>query len=104
MSQKKKQPKRQKHVPQRTCVVCREKKDKRELFRIVNNAEEGVIIDPSGKKNGRGAYVCNSADCWTKVEMTTILDGALRAKVEPDKKMMLIHRFQEIQNELGQTG
>ena len=104
MTKKKKQPKRQKHVPQRTCVVCREKKDKRDLLRIVNNAEDGIIIDPTGKKNGRGAYVCYAADCWTKVETTTILDSALRAPVEPDKKMMLKDRFLELQNELGQTG
>ena len=101
---KKKQPRRQKHVPQRTCVVCREKKDKRDLLRIVNNAEEGVIIDLTGKKNGRGAYVCHSADCWIKVEKSTVLDSALRASVEPDKKMMLKNRFLEIQKELGPTG
>ena len=101
---KKKQPRRQKHVPQRTCVVCREKKDKRDLLRIVNNAEDGIIIDLTGKKNGRGAYVCDSADCWNKVETSTVIDSALRASVEPDKKMMLKNRFLEIQKELGPTG
>ncbi len=103
-SAKKKQPKRQKHAPQRTCVVCREKKDKRDLLRIVNNADDGVMIDLTGKKNGRGAYVCSSATCWDKVKQTNILDSALKAQVGPDTKMNLINRFQELQKEMGITG
>lgn len=87
---KKKAPRRQKHIPQRTCVICREKKEKRDLIRIVNHAEEGIIIDPTGKKNGRGAYICHAPACWEKMIKTPILDKALRAEVSSDVKKSLL--------------
>ncbi len=57
---------RPKHRPQRTCIVCRETKDKRELIRVVRTPEGQLIIDPTGKANGRGAYLCRQASCWEK--------------------------------------
>lgn len=57
---------RQKHRPQRTCVVCRESKDKRDLIRIVRTPAGAVVVDPTGKANGRGAYLCRQADCLEK--------------------------------------
>ena len=57
---------RQKHKPQRTCIVCRETKDKWELIRIVRTPTGQVIVDPTGKANGRGAYICRAADCLEK--------------------------------------
>ena len=54
---------RKKHKPQRTCIVCRQVKDKRDLIRLVRTPEGEIIIDPTGKANGRGAYVCKSANC-----------------------------------------
>ncbi|MBI5929383.1 MAG: YlxR family protein [Chloroflexi bacterium] len=59
----KQQPPRKK-IPQRTCVVCRKVDNKRALVRLVRTPEEGVQVDPSGKKNGRGAYMCNDVTCW----------------------------------------
>ena len=47
----------------RMCVGCREMKEKRELIRVVRSPEGEVSLDPGGKKSGRGAYVCRSADC-----------------------------------------
>lgn len=62
----KKQVKRPKHVPLRTCISCRETKPKRELLRIVRTPEpdEHVVIDATGKKSGRGAYICARLSCW----------------------------------------
>ena len=60
-----------KHIPQRTCVGCREVLAKRSLTRIVRTSE-GVRIDPSGKIDGRGAYVHNKRSCWERA-----LKGAL---------------------------
>ncbi len=74
-----KKPARQKHIPQRTCVVCRQTADKRRLIRLVNTPGEGLIIDPTGKRNGRGAYLCDQATCWEQALATDILDKALRA-------------------------
>jgi uncharacterized protein len=54
---------RKKHVPQRTCVGCREVLAKRSLIRVVRQAE-GIIIDPTGKQPGRGAYIHNRRSCW----------------------------------------
>ena len=58
------QPKRPKHVPLRTCVMCKETKSKRELLRIVRTPDGHVAIDPIGKKSGRGAYLCARLSCW----------------------------------------
>ena len=67
------------HVPQRTCVVCHSTMDKRALVRIVNSPEEGLVVDLTGKRNGRGAYVCGQDACWEQILTTGILDRALRA-------------------------
>src|SRR5438874_8460216 len=58
------QTKRPKHVPLRTCIACRETKPKRELLRVVRTPEGHVLLDPTGKKSGRGAYLCAKLSCW----------------------------------------
>ncbi len=79
---KKKQPHRPKHVPQRTCFVCREKGDKRQLTRLVRTPEGSVVIDPTGKQNGRGAYLCDQSACWEKVLANgRLLNQALKTTV-----------------------
>ncbi|MEM7798749.1 MAG: YlxR family protein [Chloroflexota bacterium] len=90
---KKKAPRRQKHIPQRTCIICREKKDKRELIRIVNHAEDGFVIDVTGKKNGRGAYLCTASTCWDRMKHSQILDKALRAEISQAAKEALSAQF-----------
>jgi predicted RNA-binding protein YlxR (DUF448 family) len=55
---------RPRHVPQRTCIACRTTEAKRGLIRVVRTPEGRVEIDPTGKKNGRGAYVHESRRCW----------------------------------------
>lgn len=57
---------RLKHRPQRTCIGCRESKDKRELIRVIRTPAGEVIVDPSGKANGRGAYLCPRSECLDK--------------------------------------
>lgn len=56
--------KRSKHVPLRTCISCRESKPKRELLRVVRTPDGHVSIDATGKKSGRGAYLCARLSCW----------------------------------------
>lgn len=53
-------------VPQRMCVGCREMKNKKELIRIVRNAENVLQLDTTGKKPGRGAYICPSVECFNQ--------------------------------------
>jgi predicted RNA-binding protein YlxR (DUF448 family) len=59
-----KQTKKPKHVPLRTCISCKETKPKRELLRVVRTPDGHVVIDATGKKSGRGAYICARLSCW----------------------------------------
>ncbi len=55
-----------KHVPQRTCVACRQVKSKRELIRVVRAPDGNIHVDETGKAHGRGAYLCRDRACWEK--------------------------------------
>ena len=55
-----------KSIPQRTCIGCNEKKDKKELIRVVKDNENNISIDKTGKANGRGAYICDNIECLEK--------------------------------------
>ncbi len=52
-----------KTIPQRTCIGCKAKKDKKDLIRIVKDKEGNIFIDRTGKANGRGAYICDDINC-----------------------------------------
>ena len=80
---------RPKHVPQRTCVSCREKGDKRGLIRIVRSPEHEVSVDPTGKRNGRGAYLCHKASCWERALRTPILARALNTELNDETRSEL---------------
>ena len=67
---------KRKHVPQRQCVVCRNKYDKRQLTRYVWTGD-GIMADPSGKHDGRGAYVCDKPQCRARAVDTDVLGKAL---------------------------
>jgi hypothetical protein len=69
---------RPKHVPQRTCVVCRSERGKRELVRIVRTPAGAVQVDPTGKVSGRGAYLCKAQSCWTVPGFAQRLNAALK--------------------------
>lgn len=77
-----------KHVPTRTCVVCRDKAQKRGLVRLVHG-EKGLQIDPTGKANGRGAYLCEQSSCWERAVTSDILAKALRVSVTADDRERL---------------
>lgn len=64
------------HVPERTCVACRQQQAKRALVRAVRTGEGRVVVDPTGKLAGRGAYVCHQARCW---QAALRKDGLARA-------------------------
>jgi predicted RNA-binding protein YlxR (DUF448 family) len=70
-----------KHVPLRTCVACREAKPKRELVRIVRVADGLVEVDSTGKKNGRGSYLCPAQECWRLAEKRRALNHALEMNI-----------------------
>ena len=73
----------QKKIPERRCVGCGEKKQKRELIRIVRLAGDGgVELDPTGKKSGRGAYICPSKACLKKARKR--LESNLECEIPED--------------------
>ncbi len=71
-----------KHRPQRSCAVCRQKRDKRALTRLVI-ANDKLQIDASGKMNGRGAYLCDKPACWALAAERALLSQALRQELRP---------------------
>lgn len=77
-----------KHVPIRTCVVCRDKAGKRQLTRVVKTPE-GIVVDPTGKMNGRGAYIC--AGCWERAVNSDVLAKALKAPITEADRERLRH-------------
>ena len=70
-----------KKIPQRQCVGCRMMKNKKELIRILKT-DEGIIIDDTGKKNGRGAYICPNADCFAKAVASKGLERSFKMPIE----------------------
>ena len=68
-------------IPMRMCVGCREMKEKRELIRIVRTPEGETLIDPTGKKSGRGAYVCRSSECLRRAIRQKQLERQLQVSL-----------------------
>ena len=66
-----------KKVPMRMCVACREMKPKKELIRVVRTPEGEIVADETGRKNGRGAYLCRAEACFNKAVKTRALERAL---------------------------
>ncbi|MDN4523415.1 RNase P modulator RnpM [Fictibacillus fluitans] len=71
-------------IPMRKCVACQEMKEKKDLIRIVRSPEGEVFVDPTGKKSGRGAYLCNQASCFNLAKKKGSLSNQLKAQV-PDE-------------------
>jgi len=69
-------------IPERKCVVTNEMKPKKELIRVVRNKEGEVFVDPTGKKNGRGAYLSRDLDVILKAEKTNVLNRTLNTEVD----------------------
>lgn len=80
-------PRRRKHIPQRTCVGCRTVLPKRELIRIVRTPE-GLFVDPTGKRAGRGAYLHNQRSCW-EIGLKGSLASALKTTLSPEDRQRL---------------
>lgn len=77
-----------KHIPQRTCVACREVNEKRSLIRIVRGPD-GVAVDKTGRMPGRGAYLHDSKDCWDKALKRGILARSLKTEISPEDMEVL---------------
>jgi len=78
------------HIPQRTCVACRRTTAKRELVRIVRTPEGSVEADTTGKRSGRGAYLCSTPGCWRLAIQKGRLDHALKISLSARDKEVLL--------------
>ena len=71
----------QKKIPQRQCMGCRERKDKKAMIRVVRCTDGSVSLDFSGKLNGRGAYVCPDSECLKKAQKSKALERSLEVAI-----------------------
>ncbi len=86
----------QKKIPQRQCMGCRERKDKRDMIRVVRTTEAAVSLDFSGKLNGRGAYVCPDMECLKKCRKSRALERCLEVEI-PQEVYGRLEREMEVQ-------
>jgi predicted RNA-binding protein YlxR (DUF448 family) len=86
---------RPRHVPQRTCVACRQTSAKRQLVRIVRTPDGRVTVDPTGKLSGRGAYVCDSPTCrQAAVKQRGAVARALKVETIPEEDLLeALHEY-----------
>lgn len=81
---------RSKYVPLRSCIACGDKTGKQELVRIVKAGEGVVEVDPTGKKAGRGAYLCRRLSCWEKGLDRRRLERVLRGPISSESRQQLL--------------
>lgn len=70
-----------KKVPLRMCIVCREMQPKKSLIRIVSSKEDGISVDLTGKKSGKGAYLCKKTECIGKAQKTSALKRTFEKEI-----------------------
>lgn len=70
-----------KKIPLRQCVGCGEMKAKKDMIRIIKTAEGDILLDATGRKNGRGAYICASSECMAKAEKTKGLSRSFKMDI-----------------------
>lgn len=85
-----------KKIPMRQCIGCGEMKSKKELLRILRTAEGEITLDATGRKNGRGAYLCFSKECLQKAVKTKGLERSFQMKIPSEVYERLEKEFEDI--------
>lgn len=70
-----------KKIPMRQCVGCHEMKSKKEMLRVLKTAEDEIVLDATGRKNGRGAYLCFSKECLRLARKNKGLERSLKTEI-----------------------
>ena len=83
----------------RQCTGCREMKNKKEMIRVLKTAEDEIVLDATGKKNGRGAYVCFSKECLEKARKNHGLERSLKAAIPDEVYESLEKEFESIEKQ-----
>lgn len=102
MAHKKRTPRR-KHVPQRTCIACRQVAGKRALIRLVR-VDDGIEVDPTGKKPGRGAYLHPNQVCWNAMFEGNRLGSVMRTKLSAENRAELVEFAKTLPESAEQSG
>ena len=82
-----------KKIPMRQCLGCGEMKDKRTLMRVLKTPEDEVVLDLTGRKNGRGAYLCRNLSCLEKARKTKGIERSLHVQIPKEVYESLIREF-----------
>ena len=82
----------------RQCVGCGEMKSKKELIRVIKTPEEGIVLDVSGRKNGRGAYICTSMDCLKNARQKKGLERSLKVVIPEEVYDSLEQEMSKVEN------
>lgn len=86
-----------KRVPLRKCIACQKMLSKKEMIRVVRNSEGIVELDPTGKKNGRGAYICGKMAGFEQARKSKAFERALKVSLTPDDYNRLEAQWSDIQ-------
>lgn len=86
-----------KKIPLRKCTGCQEMKNKKELMRILRTSEGEIVLDTTGRKNGRGAYVCCTMECFEKAVRNKGLERSLKCKVPQETYEILKKEIESIE-------
>ena len=84
-----------KKIPMRQCVGCKEMKNKREMMRVLKTAEGPIVIDTTGRKNGRGAYLCMTKECLVKARKNKGLERSFKMSIPDEVYEKLEKEFDE---------
>lgn len=88
-----------KKIPQRQCVGCGEMKDKKEMMRVLKTAENEIFLDVTGKKNGRGAYICRSMECLRRARKNKGLERSFKMSISTEIYDTLEREFESLESE-----
>ena len=86
-----------KKMPMRQCIGCGEMKPKKEMLRIIKTAEEEILLDTTGRKNGRGAYICPNSECLKKAVKGKGLERSFKMAIPKDVYEMLTKEMEEFE-------
>lgn len=81
-------------IPLRQCTGCGEMKSKKEMIRVIKTPENNIMLDKTGKKNGRGAYLCDSSDCFNKAIKSKGLERSLKTEIPKEIFDMLMSEIE----------
>ena len=86
-----------KKIPMRQCIGCGEMRSKKEMMRVIKTAEDDICLDVTGKKNGRGAYLCISKECLQKARKNKGLERSFKMSIPEDIYDTLDKEFEAIE-------